>query len=85
MDEAAFLQVNKRKVLRLLLVWTTILPDVASSANPLSLRVPVACEEDRQPTRERHECGAVYIERRGQRGGLEWKAPGAWFWLVIGQ
>uniref|UniRef100_A0A5K3FWA2 AcnX domain-containing protein n=1 Tax=Mesocestoides corti TaxID=53468 RepID=A0A5K3FWA2_MESCO len=51
-----------------------ILDDLAA-ANPVSLCVPMACEKDKQPIREGHDRGAVYNERRAQRGGLGWKAP----------
>uniref|UniRef100_A0A5K3F7R3 Acetyltransferase n=1 Tax=Mesocestoides corti TaxID=53468 RepID=A0A5K3F7R3_MESCO len=40
-----------------------------ASANHVSLCVIMACEDDKQPTRE----------------GLGWKAPDAWLWLVMGQ
>uniref|UniRef100_A0A5K3FZB9 Uncharacterized protein n=1 Tax=Mesocestoides corti TaxID=53468 RepID=A0A5K3FZB9_MESCO len=35
----------------------------------------MACEKDKQSTREGHDRGAAYNERRGQRGGLGWKVP----------
>uniref|UniRef100_A0A5K3F4G9 Amidase domain-containing protein n=1 Tax=Mesocestoides corti TaxID=53468 RepID=A0A5K3F4G9_MESCO len=43
--------------------------DHLAAANPVSLCVPMACEEDKQPT----------------RAGLGWKAPDVWLWLTIGQ
>uniref|UniRef100_A0A5K3EHG6 Uncharacterized protein n=1 Tax=Mesocestoides corti TaxID=53468 RepID=A0A5K3EHG6_MESCO len=49
--------------------------DHLATANPVSLCVPMACEEDKQPTREGHYLGVAYNEQRGQRGGLGWKAP----------
>uniref|UniRef100_A0A5K3FVX4 ENR1 protein n=1 Tax=Mesocestoides corti TaxID=53468 RepID=A0A5K3FVX4_MESCO len=55
-------------------IWTTL-----DSANPVSLCVPISFEEDK------HERGVVYNEWHRQRGGLGWKAPDMWFWLVINQ
>ncbi|VDD84568.1 unnamed protein product [Mesocestoides corti] len=48
-----------------------------ASANRVSLCVPMACEEDRQPTSDRYLRDAVHNERCGQRGGLGWTAPGS--------
>uniref|UniRef100_A0A5K3FSE2 Uncharacterized protein n=1 Tax=Mesocestoides corti TaxID=53468 RepID=A0A5K3FSE2_MESCO len=45
----------------------------------------MACAEDKQPTREGRNRGAVYNERRGQLGRLGWRAPDVWLWLLIGQ
>uniref|UniRef100_A0A5K3FQC0 Uncharacterized protein n=1 Tax=Mesocestoides corti TaxID=53468 RepID=A0A5K3FQC0_MESCO len=59
--------------------------DHLASVNPVSLCNPMACGKGRQPTRDGHGRDAVYNERRGQRGGLGWKAPDAWLWLLIGQ
>uniref|UniRef100_A0A5K3ELX4 Polyprotein n=1 Tax=Mesocestoides corti TaxID=53468 RepID=A0A5K3ELX4_MESCO len=55
------------------------------NANSLSLCILMACEEGKQPTRERQERGAVYNGRRSQLCGLGWRAPDMWFWHVMGQ
>uniref|UniRef100_A0A5K3FKZ2 Teneurin N-terminal domain-containing protein n=1 Tax=Mesocestoides corti TaxID=53468 RepID=A0A5K3FKZ2_MESCO len=38
-----------------------------ASANPVSLCVPTACEEGKQPTKEGHKRGTLYNELRDQR------------------
>uniref|UniRef100_A0A5K3FZN7 Lipoprotein n=1 Tax=Mesocestoides corti TaxID=53468 RepID=A0A5K3FZN7_MESCO len=52
----------------------------------MSLCVLMACEDAEQPTKEKYEWGAVYNERRGQRGlGYSTVATygGQTYWTIL--